>query len=65
MEKVKARDTQFELVGFFQQALDKAITTRLSFAQRESNNDDQQVEAASFIISKLLFLDLFNHRGNR
>ncbi len=38
MEKVKARDTQFELVVFFQQVLDKAITTRLSFAQRESSN---------------------------
>ena len=38
MEKVKARNTQFELVSFFQQVLDKAITTRLSFAQRESNN---------------------------
>jgi tetratricopeptide (TPR) repeat protein len=38
MDKVKAKDTQFELVVFFQQVLDKAITTRLSFAQRESNN---------------------------
>ena len=38
MEKVRARDTQFELVVFSQQVLDKAITTRLSFAQRESNN---------------------------
>jgi len=33
MEKVKARDTQFELVLFSQQVVDKAITTRLSFAQ--------------------------------
>jgi hypothetical protein len=38
MEKVKNRDTQFELVVFSQQVLDKAIATRLSFAQRESNN---------------------------
>src|SRR5258708_3229713 len=38
MDKVRAKDTQFELVGFFQQVLDKAIPARLSFAQRESNN---------------------------
>jgi tetratricopeptide (TPR) repeat protein len=38
MEKVKAGDTQFELVIFSQQVLDKAITTRLSFAQREFDN---------------------------
>jgi len=38
VEKVKAEDTRFELVGFFQRVLDKAITTRLSFAQRECNN---------------------------
>ncbi len=38
MDKVTARGTQVELVVFFQQVLDKAITSRLSFAQRESNN---------------------------
>jgi tetratricopeptide (TPR) repeat protein len=38
MDKVKAQETQFELVVFFQQVVDKAITTRLTFAQRESNN---------------------------
>jgi len=38
MEKVKNKDTQFELVVFSQQVLDKAITTRLSFAQKKSNN---------------------------
>lgn len=38
MEKVKARDIQFELIVFFQQVMDKAITTRLAYAQRESND---------------------------
>ncbi len=38
MDKVKVGATQSELVSFFQQVVDKAITTRLSFAQRESNN---------------------------
>lgn len=39
MEKVKDKDTQFELVVFSQRVLDIAITTRLCFAQRECNND--------------------------
>src|SRR6266581_3997445 len=38
MGEVKARVVQSANVAFFQQAWDKAITTRLSFAQRESNN---------------------------
>ena len=38
MEKVKAGDTGFDLVIFSQQVLDKAITARLSFAQREYDN---------------------------
>ncbi|MGZ3617154.1 MAG: tetratricopeptide repeat protein [Ktedonobacteraceae bacterium] len=38
MEKVKATDRQFELVVFFQQVMDKAISTRLAFAQRECSN---------------------------
>lgn len=38
MEKVQARDKQVELVAFFQRVLDKAMITRLSFIQRESNN---------------------------
>ena len=38
MEKVKARDRQFELVIFFQRVMDKAISTRLAFAQRECDN---------------------------
>ena len=38
LEKVKARDRQFELVIFFQRVMDKAISTRLAFAQRERDN---------------------------
>ena len=38
MEQIISRDSQLELVLFYQQVLNKAITTRLSFAQRESNN---------------------------
>jgi tetratricopeptide (TPR) repeat protein len=38
MGEVNARVVQSANVAFFQQAWDKAITTRLSFAQRESNN---------------------------
>ena len=34
MEKVKNRDTQFELVVFSQQVLDKAIATRLGISDQ-------------------------------
>ena len=38
MDEVNDHDRQIENISFFQQALDKAITYRLSFAQREIHN---------------------------